>query len=167
MAYLARNFCRSDGCRPFGKFGWDPTITGSLSSFFFVNSCCARFLQCCCSLAFTSESPRGFILLILPSPLLPLMTTTINTYSLLVQYLPTISPFGIDGNTCIQRSDFNTPLHSDHSDSPLHLANQSRICSRNISNSTPFSPFDINVKEETFFSLNLLQNILPLSSISV
>jgi hypothetical protein len=146
MAYLPRNFYRSDGCRPFGKFGWDPTVTGSLSSFFFVNSCCARFLQCCSSLAFTSESPRGFILLILPSPLLPLMTTTINTYSLLVQYLPTISPFGIDGNTCIQTQHSSAFFHSD---SPLHLANQ--VCSRNISNSTPFSPFDINVKEETFF----------------
>jgi hypothetical protein len=40
------------------------------------------------------------------------MTTTINTHLLLFQYFPTISPFGIDGNTCIQRSDFNSPLHS-------------------------------------------------------
>ena len=38
--------------------------------------------------------PRGFILHILPSPLLPSMTTTINTHSLLVQYFPTGSlPF--------------------------------------------------------------------------
>jgi hypothetical protein len=48
-------------------------------------------------------NPQGlFILLILPSPLLPSMKTTINTHSLLAQYLPTIYPFGIDGNTCIQ-----------------------------------------------------------------
>jgi hypothetical protein len=71
---------------------------------------------------------------------LPSKTTIINTHSLLVQYLPTISPFGIDGNTCIQHSDFNSPLHS---------AIQTLLCYRNISNS-PFSPFDINVKEETF-----------------
>jgi hypothetical protein len=38
MAYLPRNFCRSDGCRPFGKFEWDPTVTGSLSPFFSANS---------------------------------------------------------------------------------------------------------------------------------
>jgi hypothetical protein len=104
MAYLPRNFCRSDGCRSFGKFGWDPTVTGSLSSFFSVNSCCACFLQCCSSLAFTSVSPRDFILHILPFLLFPSKTTIINTHSLLVQYLPTISPFGIDGNTCIQHS---------------------------------------------------------------
>jgi hypothetical protein len=30
------------------------------------------------------------------------MTTTLNTHSLLAQYLPTISPFGIDGNTSTQ-----------------------------------------------------------------
>ena len=89
MAYLPRNFCRSEGSRPFGKFGWDPMVTGSLSSFFSVNSCCARFLQCCSSLAFTSESPRGFILHILPFLLLPSKTTIINTHSLLVQYFPT------------------------------------------------------------------------------
>jgi hypothetical protein len=29
MTYLPRNFCKSDGCRPFGKFEWDPTITDS------------------------------------------------------------------------------------------------------------------------------------------
>jgi hypothetical protein len=142
MAYLPRNFCRSDGCRPFRKFGWDPTVTGSLSSFFSVNACCARFLQCCSSLAFTSESPRGFILHILPFLLLPSKTTIINTHSLLVQYLPTISPFGIDGNTCIQHSDFNSPMHS---------TIETLLCYRNILNSTPFSPFDINVKEDTFF----------------
>ena len=89
MAYLPCNFCRSDGCRPFEKFGWDPTVTGSLSSFFSVNSCCARFLQCCSSWAFTSESPRVFILHILPFLLLPSKTTIINTHSLLVQYWPT------------------------------------------------------------------------------
>jgi hypothetical protein len=57
--------------------------------------------------------PRGFILHILPSPLLPLMTTTINTHSLLVQYLPTISPFGIDGNTCIQTQHSSAFVHLD------------------------------------------------------
>jgi hypothetical protein len=142
MAYLPHNFCRSDGCRPFGKLGWDPTVTGSLSSFFSVNACCARFLQCCSSLAFTSESPRGFILYIVPFLLLASKTIIINTHSLLVQYFPTISPFGIDGNTCIQHSDFNSPLHS---------TIQTLFCYRNILNSTPFSPFDINVKEDTFF----------------
>jgi hypothetical protein len=50
------------------------------------------------------ESLKGFILLILPAPLLPSMTTTINTHSLLVQYLPT-SSLGI--------------LHSTHSDSEI------------------------------------------------
>ena len=38
MAYLPPSFCRSDGCRPFGKFEWDPTVTGSLSSFFLCNA---------------------------------------------------------------------------------------------------------------------------------
>jgi hypothetical protein len=42
-AYLPRSFCRSDGCRPFGKFEWDPTVTGSLSSFSSANSCILSF----------------------------------------------------------------------------------------------------------------------------
>ena len=92
--------------------------------------------------------PNPQILHILPFLLLPSKTTIINTHSLLVQYLPTISPFGIDGNTCIQTQHSSAFVHSD---SPLHSINQAGLCSRNISNSTPFSPFDINVKEETFF----------------
>jgi hypothetical protein len=57
MAYLPHNFCRSNGCLPFGKFGWDPTVTGSLSSFFSVNSCCVHFLQCCSSCCFYPSYP--------------------------------------------------------------------------------------------------------------
>jgi hypothetical protein len=64
------------------------------------------------------ESLKGFILLILPAPLLPSMTTTINTHSLLVQYLPTISPFGIDGNTCIQTQHSSAFDHSDWNQFP-------------------------------------------------
>jgi hypothetical protein len=52
--------------------------------------------------------------------------------------LPTISPFGIDGNTSTHMS---SPLHSVFRlDSPHHPL--SALFS---------SPFDINVKEETFF----------------
>jgi hypothetical protein len=70
------------------------------------------------------------------------MTTTITAFYPL--NLPTISPFGIDGNTYIQLS---SPLHS-----TIHAFNQSGSnLFPNISNSPPFSPFDINVKEETFF----------------
>jgi hypothetical protein len=43
-AYLPRSFCRSDDCRPFGKFEWDPTVTGSLSSFSSANSCILSFV---------------------------------------------------------------------------------------------------------------------------
>ena len=49
-----------------------------------------------------------------------------SCHSLSITYLPIISPFGIDGNT-------STRMH-------LDLLSQ-----------TLFSPFDINVKEETFF----------------
>jgi hypothetical protein len=64
------------------------------------------------------------------------MTTTINTHSLLVQYLPTISPFGIDGNTSTQMPSDSTLLLYSFDYAP---------------EAYPFSPFDINVKEETFF----------------
>jgi hypothetical protein len=94
------------------------------------------------------ESLKGFILLILPAPLFPSMTTTINTHSLLVQYLPTISPFGIDGNTCIQtqqssafdHSDWNLfpspPLTSMAKSGPYHAPHETML---QLLNKLPFS----------------------------
>jgi hypothetical protein len=148
MTYLPRNFCKSDGCRPFGKFEWDPTITDS-SIFLLLCKLLLRafssmrmFSSMLFLLCFYVRIPKGFYPSYPAISVLPSKTTIINTHSLLVQYLPTISPFGIDGNTCIQHSDFNSPLHS---------TIQTLLCYRNILNSTPFSPFDINVKEDTFF----------------
>jgi hypothetical protein len=118
-------------------------IRQSPSSFFSVNFCCARFLQCACflqccsSCAFTSKSPNSAY------PAISVVAIKDNNHQhafVACSIFANISPFGIDGNTCIQHSDFNSPLHS---------AIQTLLCYRNISNS-PFSPFDINVKEETF-----------------
>jgi hypothetical protein len=57
-------------------------------------------------------------------------------HSLSIKYLPTISPFSIDGNT-------STHMHSD------------------LLSQTLFSPFDINVKEETFFSRSIAKHTPP------
>jgi hypothetical protein len=58
-----------------------------------------------------------------------------DKHSLSVKYFPTISPFGIDGNT-------STHMHLD---SPPHKHPHAF----GLSSRTLFSPFDINVKEET------------------
>jgi hypothetical protein len=102
------------------------------------------------------------------------MTTTINTHSLLVQYLPTISPFGIDGNTSTQMPSDSTLLLYSFDSLPKHNTSTQMpsdstllLCSFDSApEAYPFSPFDINVKEENILPLILLQNRLPLSSIS-
>jgi hypothetical protein len=50
-AYLPRSFYRSDGCRPFEKFEWDPTVTDSSPP----DYCCAA-IHCCCTQTITATT---------------------------------------------------------------------------------------------------------------
>jgi hypothetical protein len=60
MTYLPRNFCKSDGCRPFGKFEWDPTITDSSIFLLLCKLLLCAFSSMLFLLCFYVQIPKGF-----------------------------------------------------------------------------------------------------------
>jgi hypothetical protein len=113
MAYLPHSFCRSDGCRPFGKFEWDPTVTGSLSSFSSANSCILSFALRAFSsmlflLSFHVRIPKGFY------PSYPAISTVVlainDKHTLLVKLCQQSPPLALMATTTPEF--FSPPLTS-------------------------------------------------------
>jgi hypothetical protein len=117
----------------------------------------------CCTQAITTTVLAINDKYTLPINMLTILCTFFlySCHSLSVTYLPTISPFGIDGNT-------GTLMHSESTpNSTLWHPHAFRLDSGLNSPPRLFSPPLTSMSKKRHFSSDLLQNILPLSTISI